>query len=214
MADNTQDQGTQGTVATSQADANGEATATPAKLYTTRADAEAAKPADASKALRPFEVLHNGTSKGFVLARGHGAAIEQVARLDGYSATTGKPPVPVTKEAVVAKLASFTDDELAAMGLQPREGQGQQEVGPPNRRGRPPRPPIACEESSMAAKYDDIRLLVDIAAEYVQPAALVEMLGRMVDATRDTANKSVHETLRRLHAEAQCRAEDKKGGGA
>jgi hypothetical protein len=101
-----QDQGTQ---------VNGEAA--PAKLYATRQECEAAKQAGASKALRPFEVLHNGTSKGWVLARGHSNAIEQVARLDGYSASTGKATAPVTKEAVAAKLATFTDDELSAMGL-------------------------------------------------------------------------------------------------
>ncbi len=116
MADNTNttaaDQG-------AQVQANGEATAdtTPARLYSARADAEAARPTDASKALRPFEVLHNGTSKGWVLARGHGNAIEQVARLDGYSASTGKPAAVVTKEAVAAKLAAFSDAELAALGL-------------------------------------------------------------------------------------------------
>src|SRR5260370_20274449 len=99
---------------------NNEATA--ARLYATRAEAEANKPADAPKSLKPFEVLHNGTSKGWVLARGYDNALSSVARLDGYSVSTGGKTVPVTKDAVAAKLAEFTDDELASMGLSRKKG--------------------------------------------------------------------------------------------
>ena len=44
-------------------------------------------------------------------------------RVSGYSASTGQS-APVTKEAVAAKLATFTDDELLAMGLarKPQKG--------------------------------------------------------------------------------------------
>src|SRR5436853_6645870 len=109
---NTQDQ------ATVEPETNGEATV--AKLYATRTEAEAAKPADAPKSLKPFEVLQNGTSKGWVLARGYDNALSIIARLDGYTVSTGSSPV-VTREAVAAKLATFTDDELAAMGLSRRK---------------------------------------------------------------------------------------------
>jgi hypothetical protein len=109
----TQDQGTQATPSTQLAsDANGEATV--AKLYATRAEAESNKPTDASKSLRAFEVLHNGTSKGWVLARGHANAIEQAARLDGYTATTGGSTA-VSKEAAAAKVMEMSDDEWKAL---------------------------------------------------------------------------------------------------
>ena len=61
---NTQDQGTQGQVQ-DQSSAGGDTT--PAKVYPTKADADAARPANASKALRPFEVSKNGTTVGWVL---------------------------------------------------------------------------------------------------------------------------------------------------
>jgi hypothetical protein len=105
----------QNTTATEQAvETNGEATA---KLYATKAEAEAARPADAPKSLKPFEVLHNGTSKGWVMARGYDNALSIVARIDGYTVSTGTKAAPVTKEAVAAKLSEFTDDELRALGL-------------------------------------------------------------------------------------------------
>src|SRR5690349_4512091 len=112
-ATNTQDQDTQGQV---QDNGTGEDTA-PAKLYATRSEAEANKPADAPKGLRPFEGMHNGTSKGWILARGYDNALATLARIDGYTVSTGKATAPVTKEAVAAKLATFSDDELAALGL-------------------------------------------------------------------------------------------------
>jgi len=84
--------------------------------------AEADKPADASKALRAFEVCKKGTSVGWVLARGYDNAITIAARLlDGYTASTGNT-APVTKEVVAAKIATFTDDELAALGLTRKKG--------------------------------------------------------------------------------------------
>jgi hypothetical protein len=116
MNTNTQDQGTPAQAQTTPPSANG-ADDTPAKLYPTKADAEASRTADAPKSLKPFEVLHNGTSKGWLLARGHAHAIEQVARLDGYSASLGTKTAPVTKEAILAKLSELSDDELKALGL-------------------------------------------------------------------------------------------------
>ncbi len=89
----------------------------PAKLYPTRAECEAAKPADATKNYRVFEVLLNGTSKGWLWARGYDNALARAARADGYTVSIGKATAPITEEAVAVELATFTDDELAAMGL-------------------------------------------------------------------------------------------------
>src|SRR5262249_5026008 len=97
---------------------NGEATeATPVKLYATKEDAEANKPKDAPKGLKPFEVIKGGVSLGWINARGYDHGLAMLARGDDYSLSTGKATAPVTKEAVAAKLATFTDAELAAMGL-------------------------------------------------------------------------------------------------
>src|SRR5260370_10030347 len=96
--------------------------ATPVKLYTSKADAEAARPADAPKSLKPFEVTKNGTAVGWVLARGYDHGLATVARIDGYTVSLGGKTAPVTKEAGAAQLATFTDDELAAMGLSRKKG--------------------------------------------------------------------------------------------
>jgi hypothetical protein len=117
MADNTQ--GTQDQAAadaTATAHANGTAAATVAKLYASKADAEAARPADASKALRPFEVSKAGAVVGWINARGYDHALATVARIDGYTVSTGNTPA-VTKEAAAAKVLSLSDAELAALGL-------------------------------------------------------------------------------------------------
>jgi hypothetical protein len=91
-------------------------TETTAKLYATRDEALAAKPADAPKSLKVFEVAKAGAVVGFMLGRGYDPCLAALARKDGYTVSLGKS-APVTKEAVAAKLAEFTDDELAAMGL-------------------------------------------------------------------------------------------------
>src|SRR4051794_15055796 len=103
----------QGTTSTDQATV---ATEAAPRLYASKAEAESNKPADAPKSLKPFEVSKAGAVVGWVLARGYDNALSIVARLDGYSVSTGTSAV-VTKEVVAAKLAEFTDDELAAMGL-------------------------------------------------------------------------------------------------
>jgi hypothetical protein len=110
------DQGTQ-----AQVQANGATADTPAKLYATKAEAEAAKPSDAPKSLKPMEVSKAGTVVGWVLGRGYDHALAQTARINGYTVSTGNTP-PVTKEAVAARLSEFSDDELAAMGLTRKKG--------------------------------------------------------------------------------------------
>jgi hypothetical protein len=96
----------------------------PKKLFATREEALAAVPANPPKNTRAFEIHKDGVSQGWLLAIGYDPAISRAAQLDGYSASTGKT-APVTKEAVAAKLAEFSDDELAAMGLsrsKPKKG--------------------------------------------------------------------------------------------
>src|SRR4051794_27563520 len=110
---NTTDQGTQGQATAPAAVATED---TPAKLYASKAEAEAAKPADAPKSLKPFEVSKAGAVVGWVLARGYDNALSIIARLDGYTVSTGTSAV-VTKETIAARLSEFSDDELAAMGL-------------------------------------------------------------------------------------------------
>ena len=110
---NTQDQGTQ----PQGQDTGTNGDTTPAKVYTTKAEAEAAKPADAPKSLKPFEVFKAGVSVGWVLARGYDHGLSIIARTEGFAVSTGVKAASVTKEAVAAKLAEFTDDELKALGL-------------------------------------------------------------------------------------------------
>jgi hypothetical protein len=87
------------------------------KLYATRSECEASKTEDTPKTAKPIEVFVNEVSKGWLYAVNHDLAIAHVARMDGYSASSGQRSAPVTKEAVAAKLADFTDDELQALGL-------------------------------------------------------------------------------------------------
>src|SRR4051812_20461556 len=94
-----------------------------AKLYATRDEAEANKPADATKNHKVFEVSKAGAAVGFLWARGYDNALALTARIDGYSASLGSG-APVTKEAVAAKLTSFSDDDLAALGLSRKPAKG------------------------------------------------------------------------------------------
>jgi hypothetical protein len=113
MADNTntQDQGTQGQVQ----DQNSAADATPAKLYATKAEAEANKPTDATKSHKPYEVSKGGAAVGWIWARGYDHGLAVVARIDGYSISTGKPVAVVTKEVLQAKVMEMSDDEFKAL---------------------------------------------------------------------------------------------------
>jgi hypothetical protein len=118
------DQNTTAADQSTQAQANGATADTPAKMYATKAECEAAKASDAPKSLKPMEVSKAGTVVGWVLARGYDHALATVARIDGYTVSTGVKQAPVTKETVAAKLAEFTDDELAAMGLSRKPQKG------------------------------------------------------------------------------------------
>jgi hypothetical protein len=97
--------------------------ATPCVLYATRDEALAAKPSDGPKSLKVFEVSKGGATVGFMLGRGYDPCLAALARRDGYTVSLGNS-APVTKEAVAAKLAEFTDAELAAMGLSRKPQKG------------------------------------------------------------------------------------------
>lgn len=106
--------------------ANTDATATaaddttPVRIFATKAEADAARPADAAKGTRAYEATKAGTVLGWINARSYDAGLAALARKDGYSLSTGGKEV--TKETIAARLASFTDDELAAMGLTRKKG--------------------------------------------------------------------------------------------
>src|SRR5256885_627491 len=119
MSDTTNTQ-VQGTVATS-----GEATEVQAeettKFFATREECEANKPKDVGKK-QVYGVSKDGKTR-WLWAAGYVNAIDAAARADGYMVSKGNKK-EVTKEAVAAKLAEFTDDELAAMGLSRRKTKG------------------------------------------------------------------------------------------
>ncbi len=87
---------------------------TPTKVYPTKAEAEANKPSDASKAHRVYEVRKGGTTAGFLWARDYDNAISRVAKLDGYSARLGDGKA-VTKDQLAAGLAAMSDADRAAL---------------------------------------------------------------------------------------------------
>jgi hypothetical protein len=66
-------------------------------------------------------VLPKGTSQGFGWFRRYDHALACTARRDGYTVSTGTQK-EVTKEAVAAKLSTFTDDDLADLGLTRKKG--------------------------------------------------------------------------------------------
>jgi hypothetical protein len=89
------------------------------KLHATREEANAAKPADAPKRIKLFEVIRNGQSLGFVWTDGHAGAVVIAAREAGYTATLAdkKGGGFFSKEMIASRLGAFTDEELAEMGL-------------------------------------------------------------------------------------------------
>jgi hypothetical protein len=101
----------QNTTATEQAVETNSAATTPCVLHPTRSEAEAAKPSDAPKSPKVFEVRKDGAVLGFMLGRGYDPCLAALARKDGYAVSLGTTPA-VTKEAVASKLAEFSDDEL------------------------------------------------------------------------------------------------------
>lgn len=89
----------------------------PPKIYPTKADAEAAAAAltDRPKSLKAMELSKNGTVVGWVMCRGYSHGLEQAARIEGYSLSTGVKAAPITKEAAAAKVLEMSDDEFRAL---------------------------------------------------------------------------------------------------
>jgi hypothetical protein len=110
MADDTQVQDTQSTQPAPAANSD-----TAPRMYASKAEAESARPTDASKSLKPFEVSKAGVVVGWVLARGYDHGLATLARIDGYSVGTGTKAAPVTKEVVTAKVMEMSDDEFKAL---------------------------------------------------------------------------------------------------
>jgi hypothetical protein len=93
--------------------ANSDSTA----LFSTKAEAEAAKPAKAPKGMRPFECSKGGVVLGWINARGYDHALSMLAKREGFTVSTGTPKAAITVEAAAAKLASLDDATLAVLGL-------------------------------------------------------------------------------------------------
>jgi hypothetical protein len=72
-----------------------------------------------SDKFRVFAVTDHTGKEVYTWAQSVDMAITNAARTDGYAARVADPKGggPLTKERVVAKLADFTDEELAEMGL-------------------------------------------------------------------------------------------------
>ena len=88
--------------------------ATVTKLYATRTECEANKPADAPKSLKVFAVSKSGAAVGFMWGRGYADTLADIARRDGYTVSLGNSK-PVTKEAVAGALAAMTDADRAEL---------------------------------------------------------------------------------------------------
>ena len=107
-----QDQATQGQVQ-DQSSASGDTT--PAKLYSTKEECEAAKPTNTPKSLKAMEVSKGGTVVGWVLCRGYDHGLAQVARTEGYTVSTGVKAAPITTAAATAKVLEMDDNEWKAL---------------------------------------------------------------------------------------------------
>jgi hypothetical protein len=92
-------------------------------VFATLEQAQAVGPEDEGK-LRVFKVFKGGASLGFPWGTQVSDAIIQAARRDGSTARVAerKGSGPLAKERVAARLAEFSDEELAAMGLARKKG--------------------------------------------------------------------------------------------
>jgi hypothetical protein len=86
------------------------------KLYATRSEAEANKPADATKNSKVYEVSKGGTVLGYFWAQGYADCAQWASRAEGFRFSLGKAK-EVTVEAAAANLAALDDAALAALGL-------------------------------------------------------------------------------------------------
>ena len=86
-------------------------------VFPTADQAKTVKPP--SDKFRVYRVTAPSGGEVFTWAWTGEGAVANAARADGYKAAAADPKGggPVTKEKVAAKLAEFSDEELAAMGL-------------------------------------------------------------------------------------------------
>ncbi len=100
---------------------NGKERAAHKGMFATLDEANAAQPTgEKSEAWRTYEVSKDGAVIGYTWGRGVYDAVCNAAHDAGYTAGVAEPKKgggPVTKEKVASRLAEFTDEELAALGL-------------------------------------------------------------------------------------------------
>ena len=91
-------------------------------IFPTLEEAQAVKPP--SDKFRVFKVTTPDGVERFAWAHSVNDALSLVSRADGWEAAVAEPKGggPVTKEKVAARLAEFTDEELAVMGLSRKKG--------------------------------------------------------------------------------------------
>jgi hypothetical protein len=87
----------------------------PTKTYPTKDECEKNPPAKVGKK-EVYGVTKDGVTR-YLWAAGYVNAMDRIARIDGYTVSKGGKTKEVTKDQVAARLAQFTDAELAAMGL-------------------------------------------------------------------------------------------------
>jgi len=104
----------QNTTTTEQATVETNSEAQPCKLYATRAECEANKPADAPKSLKVFTATKAGTVVGYLWGRGYSDTLAALARKDGYSVSLGNSK-PIAKETLASALAGMTDADRAEL---------------------------------------------------------------------------------------------------
>ncbi len=85
-------------------------------LFPTMDEAKAAGGTDKQ---RIYEIVEAGSVVGYTWANGVNDALAVAAKVAGFSAGVAETKTggPVTKEKVASRLADFTDEELAALGL-------------------------------------------------------------------------------------------------
>jgi hypothetical protein len=88
------------------------------QLHATKAEADAAKPIGAPKGMRAFECKKAGTVIGWLNGRGYDHCLSQLAKMDGYSVSTGNARAPITKEQAIAKVLGLSDDEFKSLLVQ------------------------------------------------------------------------------------------------
>lgn len=74
-------------------------------------------PAPEGTKLRIYQIFQDGVSLGFTWGSSPEVAIAGAARIKGFTASVAEPKAAVTKDLIASRLASFSDEELAALGL-------------------------------------------------------------------------------------------------